>query len=69
MNPNQNGELDATVQQRLRSTVEGEVFFDLFERGRYATDASIYQIMPLGVVVPRHKEDVLRVMTLSLIHI
>jgi len=65
VNPNQNEELDATVQQRLRSTVEGEVFFDVFERGRYATDASIYQIMPLGVVVPRHKEDVLRVMTIA----
>src|SRR5439155_26501554 len=36
----------------------GEVLFDGFSRGRYATDASIYQIEPLGVVVPRSREDV-----------
>ena len=31
--------------------------FDAGSRGRYATDASIYQIMPLGVVVPKDQED------------
>jgi FAD/FMN-containing dehydrogenase len=31
--------------------------FDAFSRGRYATDASIYQIEPLGVVVPKNRED------------
>src|SRR5690606_23050989 len=44
--------------RRLRAEVEGDVLFDAFSRGRYATDASIYQIMPLGVVVPRHQADV-----------
>ncbi len=34
--------------------MEGEVYFDTASRGRYATDASIYQIMPVGVVVPRN---------------
>ena len=33
--------------------IEGDVLFDPFSRGRYATDASHYQMMPLGVVVPR----------------
>ena len=33
--------------------IAGEVLFDRFTRGRYATDASIYQIMPTGVVVAR----------------
>jgi FAD/FMN-containing dehydrogenase/Fe-S oxidoreductase len=33
------------------------VLFDAFSRGRYATDASIYQIEPLGVVVPQSRED------------
>jgi len=33
------------------------VLFDAFSRGRYATDASIYQIEPLGVVVPKNRED------------
>jgi len=41
------------AQARLEQSLSGEVFFDLPSRGRYATDASIYQIMPLGVVVPQ----------------
>ena len=43
---------------KLRKTVQGEVYFDDFSRGRYATDASFYQIMPLGVVVPKTWDDV-----------
>jgi len=42
---------------RLRREVRGEVLFDAFSRGRYSTDASIYQIEPLGVVVPKSRED------------
>jgi len=34
------------------------VLFDDFSRGRYATDASIYQVMPIGVVVPETEDDV-----------
>ena len=45
------------LERRLRREVQGEVLFDAFSRGRYATDASIYQIEPLGVVVPRNRED------------
>ena len=41
---------------RLRKEVEGEVLFDAASRGRYSTDASIYQIEPVGVVVPRTEE-------------
>src|SRR5712672_3236102 len=41
------------LEGRLRSNITGDVFFDAFNRGRYATDASFYQIMPAGVVVPR----------------
>ncbi|APX90881.1 FAD-binding oxidoreductase [Brevirhabdus pacifica] len=50
--------LDETARARLRRDIEGEVHFDAFTRGRYATDASIYQIMPAGVVIPRHDRDV-----------
>ncbi len=46
------------LQERLDRAIEGEVLFDRFSRGRYATDASIYQIFPLGVVVPKSKTDV-----------
>jgi len=41
---------------RLRREVDGEVLFDAASRGRYSTDASIYQIEPIGVVVPRTEE-------------
>ena len=50
--------LDSAIQDRLRREVRGETRFDAFSRGRYATDASIYQIMPAGVVVPRAATDI-----------
>ena len=48
------------LEQRLRANFEGDVLFDAFSRGRYSTDASIYQIDPVGVVIPR-TEDAARV--------
>ena len=47
---------DALAQQ-LRKEIEGEVRFDHASRKLYSTDASIYQIEPLGVVIPRSVED------------
>ncbi|HEY9056306.1 MAG TPA: FAD-linked oxidase C-terminal domain-containing protein [Aurantimonas sp.] len=44
--------------RRLSKEIAGEALFDRFSRGRYATDASIYQIMPAGVVVARTTDDV-----------
>ena len=46
------------LEERLRRDVQGEVAFDAFTRGLYATDASIYQIQPLGVVVPKTVDDI-----------
>jgi FAD/FMN-containing dehydrogenase/Fe-S oxidoreductase len=46
------------LQRRLRAETQGEVLFDAASRGRYATDASIYQQMPVGVLVPTTPEDV-----------
>jgi FAD/FMN-containing dehydrogenase/Fe-S oxidoreductase len=46
------------IESRLRAEIAGDVFFDRTTRGMYATDASIYQIVPLGVVVPRTAADV-----------
>ena len=43
---------------RLDKEIRGDVWFDAAARGRYSTDASIYQIMPIGVVVPRDESDV-----------
>lgn len=46
------------LEHRLAAAVEGEVRFSAFDRGRYATDASIYQIEPCGVVIPKTMADV-----------
>ena len=43
---------------RLSARIEGDVLSGAFDRGRYATDASIYQIMPRAVVVPKQWDDV-----------
>src|SRR5205814_9869329 len=51
------GAADSSLAARLRKEIEGEVMFDAASRGRYSTDASIYQIEPLGVVVPRSRAD------------
>ena len=53
------------LERRLTSEIDGEVLFDRFSRGRYATDASHYQMMPLGVVVPKTMEGALRAMKLA----
>jgi FAD/FMN-containing dehydrogenase len=53
------------LQARLRRELQGEVLFDAFSRGRYSTDASIYQIEPLGVVIPRNAADALRALEIA----
>jgi len=50
--------LNHALAERLRKEIAGEVLFDRFSRGRYSTDASIYQIEPVGVVVPKTDDDV-----------
>ena len=49
----------------LRKRVTGEVRFDPYSRALYSTDASIYQMEPVGVVIPRNAEDVLAVMEVA----
>lgn len=56
---------DTPLQRRLASEVKGDVLFDAFSRGRYATDASIYQIMPVGAVVPETVDDAIRAVALA----
>ena len=46
------------LAKRLRSETSGEVMTDAASRGRYATDASIYQTMPLAVFVPKTAQDI-----------
>jgi FAD/FMN-containing dehydrogenase/Fe-S oxidoreductase len=49
----------APLQEALRRAIEGEVRFDAGSRALYATDASNYRQVPIGVVVPRSVDDVI----------
>jgi FAD/FMN-containing dehydrogenase/Fe-S oxidoreductase len=49
------------LQRALESEIRGEVRFDRVSRALYATDASVYQIEPLGVVLPRSRGDLARI--------
>ncbi len=51
-------EVAGRLAARLASETQGEVLFSAADRGRYATDASIYQVVPIGVFVPRSSEEV-----------
>jgi len=53
--------LAATLDREL----EGEVLFDALARGRYSTDASMYQVQPIGVVIPRNAADVRRAIDIA----
>jgi FAD/FMN-containing dehydrogenase/Fe-S oxidoreductase len=65
--PHANARLvDATALQReLESQIEGEVRFDAVSRALYSTDASVYQIHPLGVVVAKSREDLIRIVRIA----
>ena len=55
----------STLAARLRRETEGEVLFSQADRGRYATDASIYQITPIGILVPKTIADVQAALTIA----
>jgi FAD/FMN-containing dehydrogenase/Fe-S oxidoreductase len=56
---------DPALAARLRREQRGAALFDRASRGRYATDASIYQVEPVGVVVPETTEDVATAMAIA----
>jgi FAD/FMN-containing dehydrogenase/Fe-S oxidoreductase len=49
----------AALERALRGAIAGEVRFDSVTRALYSTDASVYQIEPLGVVVARNRDDII----------
>jgi FAD/FMN-containing dehydrogenase/Fe-S oxidoreductase len=53
------------LHDRLSQETRAEVYFDRGRRGLYATDASLYQIEPVGVVLPRTVEDVVATVRIS----
>ena len=56
----------AALQRELDRQIEGEVRFDRISRALYSTDASVYQIRPLGVVIPKTRQDVIN--TIQICH-
>ena len=56
---------DPRLARQLSRAIDGEVRFDAFARGLYSTDASIYQVEPIGVVIPRTKADILRTLEIA----
>src|SRR6476661_10409455 len=60
-----NRSTESPLERTLRGTIKGEVLFDTASRGRYATDASIYQVEPVGVVLPRDETDLALVMDVA----
>src|SRR5688572_23836091 len=60
--------MSGLLQRELEKAIDGEVRFDAVTRGLYSTDASVYQIQPLGVVIPRSHEAVIRAVTIAAKH-
>ena len=56
------------LETELRAAVAGEVRFDKASRAFYSTDASVYQIEPRGVVLPRSRDDVAAAITVAARH-
>ncbi|HEY6342798.1 MAG TPA: FAD-linked oxidase C-terminal domain-containing protein [Bryobacteraceae bacterium] len=48
------------LQTELEAAIDGEVRFDIVSRALYSTDASVYRIQPLGVVIPKTRADIVR---------
>jgi FAD/FMN-containing dehydrogenase/Fe-S oxidoreductase len=57
--------MNEDLYQALKTRIEGEVRFDRASRLMYSTDASIYEIEPIGVVIPRTHEDVFATMEVA----
>lgn len=55
----------SSLERRLRADMTGDVLFDRFSRGRYATDASFYQIVPSGVVVPKTMDEAIKAVAIA----
>ena len=60
-----NSQQISKISKEVQNLVKGKVLFDDFSRGRYSTDSSLYQITPVGAVLPKDQEDVLNLMEYS----
>src|SRR5262245_26891625 len=53
------------LEKELKASIEGEVRFDNGSRALYATDASNYRQVPIGVILPRHSDDIVRTVEIA----
>ena len=56
---------EQALEQVLTNEIEGEVRFDAYSKALYSTDASLYQIDPIGVIVPKNKQDVIKTVQIA----
>ena len=63
-----NTPISDNLEQQLSETLSGEVRFDLYSKALYSTDASLYQIQPIGVVIPKDRRDVIKTVQIALDH-
>ena len=54
------------LQAELQQAIEGDVRFDRISRALYSTDASVYKIEPIGLVIPKNRQDIVR--TIKICH-
>lgn len=57
--------MTSSFEKELKNAVEGEVYFDAVHRNVYSVDASIYEIEPLGVLIPKTKEDIIEAIKIA----
>ena len=55
----------SALEQQLSNTLAGEVRFDPYSKALYSTDASLYQIEPIGVVIPKDSQDVIKTVQIA----
>ena len=54
-----------TLEAHLSDTLAGEVRFDQYSKALYSTDASLYQIQPIGVVIPKDRQDIIKTVQIA----
>ena len=68
LDSNMNTSTSENLEQQLSDTLAGEVRFDLYSKALYSTDASLYQIQPIGVVIPKDRQDVIKTVQIASEH-
>ena len=63
-----NTSISEILERKLSDALAGEVRFDLYSKALYSTDASLYQIQPIGVVIPKDKQDVIKTVQIASEH-